>query len=262
MNHQESPGTYSDAVTSLGCQATKDGDYLLGVHFDPGASGGTWTPGTGFALELNSNADGSVTEDRIQPSAGPATATFTTSTLAGHPTTALLAFQPLAGASLKLSAAPSSLSIAQGESATATITSDILGPAQNNPVVLTASGVPSGTTVNFSPNPIPAPGSGTSTMSIAVGPDTAMGTYAIVVTGTSGGAKLKASTTLTLTVGASANFSISANPSAVTLVQGGQGGSTITTAVSGRFNSAISLSTTGVPNGTTVSFSRAMVSQP
>src|SRR6516164_4691786 len=50
------------------------------------------------------------------------------------------------------------------------------------------------------------------------------------------------------------DFTISASPSSLTIVQGNQGTSTITTAITGRFNSAITLSASGVPTGTTVSF--------
>ena len=43
------------------------------------------------------------------------------------------------------------------------------------------------------------------------------------------------------------NFTISASPTSVSVVQGSNGTSTITTAVSGGFNSAIALSATGQP---------------
>lgn len=58
------------------------------------------------------------------------------------------------------------------------------------------------------------------------------------------------------------DFTIAAAPSSVTLVQGTSGPSTITTTVSGGFNSAIALSATGAPTGTTVSFSPASIAAP
>ena len=61
-----------------------------------------------------------------------------------------------------------------------------------------ASGVPTGTTVSFSPNPIAAPGSGSSTMTIAVGSSTAVGTYNITVTGSGGGIQHTTSVTLSV----------------------------------------------------------------
>jgi subtilase family serine protease len=49
-------------------------------------------------------------------------------------------------------------------------------------------------------------------------------------------------------------FSLSASPSSVTVVQGHSGTSTITSTVTGGFNSAITLSATGQPTGVTVGF--------
>ena len=95
-----------------------------------------------------------------------------------------------------MSASPASLSIQQGNQGTSTITTTISG-GFNSAIALSASGVPSGTTVSFSPNPIPAPGSGNSTMTITVGA-TQVGTYPITVTGNGGG--IEQNTTVTLTV--------------------------------------------------------------
>jgi subtilase family serine protease len=57
-------------------------------------------------------------------------------------------------------------------------------------------------------------------------------------------------------------FSISASPTSVSVVRGNNGTSTITTAVSGGFDSAIALSATGQPSGVTVSFSPASIAAP
>ena len=65
-----------------------------------------------------------------------------------------------------------------------------------------------------------------------------------------------------LTVTAPPSFTISASPSSLSVAQGNQGTSTITTAISGGFNSAISLSTSGVPSGITVSFSTNPIPAP
>jgi len=60
----------------------------------------------------------------------------------------------------------------------------------------------------------------------------------------------------------SANFSISVLPTSVSVALGSNGTSTITTAVSGGFNSAIALSAVGQPTGVTVSFSPTSVAAP
>ena len=58
------------------------------------------------------------------------------------------------------------------------------------------------------------------------------------------------------------NFTISASPASVSVVQGGNGASTITTAISGGFNSAVALTASGQPTGVTVSFSPASIAAP
>jgi kumamolisin len=52
-----------------------------------------------------------------------------------------------------------------------------------------------------------------------------------------------------------AGFSLSASPSSVTVAQGSAGNSTITSTVTGGFNSAVTLSASGQPSGVTIGFS-------
>ena len=160
-----------------------------------------------------------------------------------------------------IAASPASLSIAQGNQGMSTITTTVSG-GFNSAISLSASGVPSGTTVSFNPNPIPAPGSGNSTMTITVGSSTPLGTYPITVTGNSGGIQQNTTVTLTVTAQQLPNFTISASPSSLSVAQGNQGTSTITTTISGGFNSAISLSASGAPSGTTVSFNPNPIPAP
>ena len=60
----------------------------------------------------------------------------------------------------------------------------------------------------------------------------------------------------------SPNFTISASPTSVSVVQGNNGTSTITTAASGGFDSAIALSATGQPTGVTVTFNPTSIAAP
>ena len=60
----------------------------------------------------------------------------------------------------------------------------------------------------------------------------------------------------------SASYAISASPTAVSVVRGSSGTSTITTAVSGGFDSAIGLSATGQPRGVTVTFNPKSIAAP
>ncbi len=160
-----------------------------------------------------------------------------------------------------IAASPSSLTIQQGNQGASTITTTISG-GFNNAISLSASGVPSGTTVSFNPNPIPAPGSGNSTITITVGSSTPVGTYPITMTGNGGGIQQNTTVTLTVTAQQQANFAISASPSSLTIQQGNQGTSTVTTTVSGGFNNAITLSASGAPSGTTVSFAPNPIPAP
>jgi subtilase family serine protease len=57
-----------------------------------------------------------------------------------------------------------------------------------------------------------------------------------------------------LTGPAQPGFSLSASPSSVSIQQGNSGSTTITSSVTGGFNSAVSLSASGQPSGVTVSF--------
>ena len=63
-------------------------------------------------------------------------------------------------------------------------------------------------------------------------------------------------------VSASPNFTVSASPAPLSVAQGNQGTTTITTAVSGGFNSSISLSASGAPTGTTLSVNPGTIAAP
>ena len=181
----------------------------------------------------------------------------------GSPNGATL-INSLAGAvtsGFSISASSNSVSVVQGNSGTSVITSSITG-SFDAAVTLSASGQPSGVTISFTTNPIAAPGSGTSTMTMAVAATTASGTYKITVTGTSGSTTETTTVSLTVTATPTPDFTISASPNSVSVVQGNSGTSTITTAVSGGFDSAISLSASGQPTGVTVSFSTNPIAAP
>ena len=116
-----------------------------------------------------------------------------------------------AAANFTISASPASLSVVQGNQGISTITTAISG-GFNSAISLSASGMPSGTTVSFNPQTIPAPGSGTSTMTITVGTSTSMGTYVITVTGNGGGVQQSVSVTLTVTAQVALGWTASSSP--------------------------------------------------
>jgi subtilase family serine protease len=157
-----------------------------------------------------------------------------------------------------LTASPTAVSLLQGGSGTSVITSTVINGFGSG-ISLSATGQPTGVTVTFSPTSIT--GAGTSTMTITAGSSTATGTYSIRVTGTS--STFTEIVTLSLTVTKMPpNYTISASPTSISVARGSSGTSTITTAVSGGFDSAISLSATGFPVGVTVAFSPATIPAP
>jgi uncharacterized membrane protein len=158
-----------------------------------------------------------------------------------------------------ISAAPTSVTVAAGSQGTSTINTTALN-GFSNAITLSASGMPAGVGVSFSPNPIAAPGTGTSTMTITVGSTTAAGSYPITVTGNGGG--IQHNTSVTLTVTNTSTYTISASPSSLTIGRGNHGTSTITTTAVGSFNSSIGLTISGLPSGTTASFSPSTIPAP
>jgi len=160
-----------------------------------------------------------------------------------------------------IAASPATVSVAQGAKGTSTITTAVLD-GFSSAISLTASGLPTGVTAGFSPASIAAPGSGTSTLTLTAGATTPAGTYTITVTGAAGSLTHTATVTLTVTAPA---FTISASPASVSVTRtanGVKGTSTITTAVSGGFSSALALSASGLPAGATAAFSPASLAAP
>jgi len=159
--------------------------------------------------------------------------------------------------SFTLSASPSSLTITQGSNGTSTITVIPAGGFTGS-VTLTASGLPSGVTANFGTNPTTS----TSVLTLTASGTATTGTATVTISGTSG--SLNASTTIALTVNAAAspNFTISASPASLTVVQGSNGTSTITITSQNSFSSATTLTATGLPSGVTAGFSVNPVTPP
>jgi hypothetical protein len=228
-------------------QFTATGTYSDGSHQDL-TNSATWTS------SVPSVATISITGLATGVAAGTTTIQATSGSIYGTTTLTVTAT-----GNFTISASPSSLILAQGSPGTSTITTTISG-GFSSAISLSATGAPTGTTVSFNPSTIPAPGAGSSTMTITVGASTPVGTYPITVTGNGGG--IQRSATVTLTVTAAPNFTVSASPSSLSIAQGSPGTSTITTAVSGGFSSAISLSATGAPTGTTVSFNPSTIPAP
>jgi subtilase family serine protease len=168
---------------------------------------------------------------------------------------------PSTTASFSLSASPNAVSVVRGSSGTSSITSAIYN-SFSSAVALSASGQPAGVTVGFNPPSIASPGSGSSTVTFTVASTTATGTYTITIIGKGGGSTETTTVSLTVTAPASPAFTISVSPTSGYLYQNQSGYVVVTTAVSGGFNSAISLSASALPSGVTGSFSPNPVKAP
>jgi Pro-kumamolisin, activation domain len=145
-----------------------------------------------------------------------------------------------------LSASPASLTIRQASSGTSTITIAPLNGFDSG-VTFSASGLPAGVTAAFSPNP----GTTTTTLALTASATAATGTSTVTISGTSG--SLTETATLQLTV--SLAYKLAASPTAVTVVQGGTGASTITVTPLNGFKSDVTLAASGLPTGVTAAFS-------
>jgi len=167
-------------------------------------------------VQFTSTDQNGVTSSLGQPTLKNGVATLTTSLLSAgtYSITALylgdnlnntsassavkLVVNPPGSPSFTLSASPNAVSVAQGASGTSTIT---ITPQNGftGSVTLAATGLPSGVTAGFSPNPATS----TSTLTFTASAIAATGTATVTITGTSD--SLNATTTIALTVTSGSN---------------------------------------------------------
>jgi hypothetical protein len=154
--------------------------------------------------------------------------------------------------SFSLSAAPASVSVKPGATATAKITVSPLNGFSGS-VALSASGLPSGVTASFSPSSTTA----TSTLTLTASSSALGGTSSVTVTGASGSVK----NTLTLSVTVQApSFALSAPAATLSVAQGANATATIEVTGANGFSSSVALSASGLPSGVTAAFSPASTS--
>ena len=99
--------------------------------------------------------------------------------------------------SFTVAVSPTAGGLPQGEAGTATVTTKVSG-GFSAPISFTATGMESGVTVSFSPNPIAAPGSGTTTMLVTASNSAKRATFPITITASGGGKTANATLTLTI----------------------------------------------------------------
>jgi len=120
----------------------------------------------------------------------------------------------------------------------------------NSSTTFTAgSGLPANAVPTFSPNPLPSPG--VTNLTIAVGGSVPNGTYPFTITATSGSLVHTIAATLVVTP----DFTIATSTGTVTVTAAGASATdTITIAPLGGFNSAVTLSVSGIPSGASGTF--------
>jgi hypothetical protein len=155
-------------------------------------------------------------------------------------------------ADFTISVNPTSVSLQTGGTGTSAISTTQVGSPGT--VGLTASVSPPGPTVSVSPTSVAAGGS--STLNITAGSTT--GTFTITVTGTEGTFVHSTTVTLTVTAPQPADFTISANPTSVSLQTGGTGTSAISTTQVGSAGT-VNLTASVSPAGPSVSVSPTSV---
>jgi hypothetical protein len=148
-----------------------------------------------------------------------------------------------------LAATPASATVTAGNPASYTVTVTPVN-GYTGSVTLSATGLPTGASASFSPNPT----TGTSTMTVTTGGTTPAGASTITITGVDG--SLAHSTTVQLTVQVP-DFTLTAAPSSASVAQGGSTTYTATVTPSGGFAGTVALAVSGLPTGATGSFSPA-----
>jgi phospholipase C len=176
-------------------------------------------------------------------------------------TTVSLTISASSSPSFTLTPNPTSVTVEPGSSGTSSITAAVAG-GFDSAIALSASGLPTGVTASFSPTSIAKPGSGSSTLTLTASSSAAVGTYTVTVTGTGGGLTQTTTVSLVVSTGGTPSFTLTPNPTSLSVKPGSSGTSTITAAISGGFDSAIALSASGMPTGVTASFSPTSIPAP
>ena len=156
-------------------------------------------------------------------------------------------------------ATPSSQTVTAGSGTGANYTVSVASVGGfSNDVTLGVTGLPSGTSYSFTPGSVTG-GSGNSTFSVSADSTTVAGSYPLQITGTGGGLSSTAYVTLVVNGTSSGGFSLSTSSSSLSLSAKSSASTTITVTSSGGFNGTVTLSVTGLPHGTSASFSPSSV---
>jgi len=151
----------------------------------------------------------------------------------------------------QLSSNRSSLSVTAGSTNILTVSIAVSG-GFNAPVTLSVSGLPLGLMATFAPATLGAPGSGASVLRLTATSNVKAGVYAATISAS--GASTKQTVSLSVTVIPVPAFTLSPSVTSLTVAPALSGSLSIRTVPNSTFNSAITLSVTGLPAGVTAQF--------
>jgi len=106
---------------------------------------------------------------------------------------------PAASSSFTIALSPSIVGMAPGHNGSTTVTTTVPS-GYKHALTLSASNLPAGVSITFSPTPIPSPGGGSSKATIAVQSSVKVGTYAVTVKASDGTTSHAATLTLKLAI--------------------------------------------------------------
>lgn len=147
-----------------------------------------------------------------------------------------------------LTSSPTTRTIVQGTSTTY-VPTVAASNGFTGVATFSVSGLPTGATATFSPTTVTT--SGSSTMTVATTLSTPVGTYPLVITGTSG----SLSNTVTVSLVVTGTFSITVSPASQTVSAGSSTTYTVTEVPGAGFTGTVTLTVSGVPSGGKGTFS-------
>jgi|CXWL01.1.fsa_nt_gi hypothetical protein len=231
------------------------GEYGFGSSIALSASG--LPAGVTASFSPASIAAGGSSTVTVQTSPGSPVAVHTitfTGTGGGltRSVTASLDIQPTGNFSID--ATPASRQVAPGGAVTYTVATAVQN-GFNQPITLSVSGLPAGTTASFQPNPVAAGAS--STLTVQTSASTPTGARTLTISGAGGG--FTRTDTVTLDVQPGGDFTLDATPSAATVIRGRATSYSVSVVPSGGFAGTVGLSVSGLPAGASAAFTPAAI---
>jgi len=164
------------------------------VSASPSSSDGYYDSGTAVTLTASANS-GYAFDAWTGDASGTSTSTSVTMSSPKSVTANFFTFS--------ISVNPTSGSVVQGGSVSATVTVSYGGGVNSKTISFSASGLPSGASASFSPSSVtvsPSSSTASSTMTISTSTSTPTGTYTITITGSGGGVSKTTQYSLTVTL--------------------------------------------------------------